>query len=196
MDKLKISMPIIVEGKYDKIKLDSIVDATVITTDGFALFKKTEKAALLRRLASEHGVIVLTDSDGGGTQIRSYLSGILPKERTHHLYIPRIEGKEKRKDKPSRAGTLGVEGMERELLYKLLLPFAAEGAGERRGGIDKRRFYLDGLSGSENASEKRAALARALALPPELSANALLCAINLLYTEEEYTKILEKTFNM
>lgn len=196
MDKLKISMPIIVEGKYDKIKLDSLVDATVFTTDGFALFKKAEKAALLRRLASEHGVIVLTDSDGGGTQIRSFLSGILPKEKTHHLYIPRIEGKEKRKDKPSRAGTLGVEGMEGELLYKLLSPFATDGDFQRRGGIDKRRLYLDGLSGTENASEKRAALARALSLPPDLSANALLCAINLLYTEEEYQEILEKTFSM
>ncbi len=196
MDKLKISMPIIVEGKYDKIKLDSLVDATVFTTDGFALFKKAEKAALLRRLASEHGVIVLTDSDGGGTQIRSFLSGILPKEKTHHLYIPRIEGKEKRKDKPSRAGTLGVEGMEGELLYKLLSPFATDGDFQRRGGIDKRRLYLDGLAGTENASEKRAALARALSLPPDLSANALLCAINLLYTEEEYQKILEKTFSM
>jgi ribonuclease M5 len=189
-------MPIIVEGKYDKIKLDSLVDATVFTTDGFALFKKAEKAALLRRLASEHGVIVLTDSDGGGTQIRSFLSGILPKEKTHHLYIPRIEGKEKRKDKPSRAGTLGVEGMEGELLYKLLSPFATDGYFQRRGGIDKRRLYLDGLSGTENASEKRAALARALSLPPDLSANALLCAINLLYTEEEYQEILEKTFSM
>lgn len=196
MDKLKISMPIIVEGKYDKIKLDSLVDATVFTTDGFALFKKAEKAALLRRLASEHGVIVLTDSDGGGTQIRSFLSGILPKEKTHHLYIPRIEGKEKRKDKPSRAGTLGVEGMEGELLYRLLSPFATDGDFQRRGGIDKRRLYLDGLSGTENASEKRAALARALSLPPDLSANALLCAINLLYTEEEYQEILEKTFSM
>ena len=196
MDKLKISMPIIVEGKYDKIKLDSLVDATVFTTDGFALFKKAEKAALLRRLASEHGVIVLTDSDGGGTQIRSFLSGILPKEKTHHLYIPRIEGKEKRKDKPSRAGTLGVEGMEGELLYKLLSPFATDGDFQRRGGIDKRRLYLDGLSGTENASEKRAALARALSLPQGLSANALLCAINLLYTEEEYQEILEKTFSM
>ena len=196
MDKLKISMPIIVEGKYDKIKIDSIADATVITTGGFALFNKKEEAALLRRLAEEYGVIVLTDSDGGGTQIRSYLSGILPREKTHHLYIPRMEGKEKRKDKPSREGTLGVEGMEAELLYNLLSPFAKDGDFRRRGGIDKRRFYLDGLAGTENASEKRKTLARALSLPPMLSANALLSAINLLYTEEEYEEILRKTFDL
>ena len=194
MDKLKISMPIIVEGKYDKIKLDSVADAHVITTGGFALFKKAEAAALLRRLAEEHGVIVLTDSDGGGTQIRSYLSGILPKEKTHHLYIPRIEGKEKRKDKPSRSGTLGVEGMEKELLYNLLLPFATDGAPKAKGGIDKRRFYLDGLAGTDNASERRRTLALALSLPPDLTANALLSAINLLYSEEEYAALIEKLF--
>ena len=194
MDKLKISLPIIVEGKYDKIKIDSVADATVITTDGFALFKKTEKTALLRRLASECGVIVLTDPDGGGTQIRSFLSDILPKEKTYHLYIPRIAGKEKRKDKPSRSGTLGVEGMEAELLYKLLSPFAGKAEIKRRGGVDKRRLYLDGLSGVEDAAEKRRLLCLALSLPSDLTANALLCAINLLYTEEEYAEILEKTF--
>lgn len=194
MDKLFIPLPIIVEGKYDKIKLSSVIDGTVITTDGFALFRQKEKAALLRRLASEKGVIVLTDADGGGKQIRSFLSGILPKEKVYHLYIPRIEGKERRKNKPSRSGVLGVEGMDTSVLISLLAPFATEGECKKRGGIDKRRFYLDGLCGTANAGERRRALCLALSLPPDLSANALLSAINLLYTEEEYEKVLDETF--
>ena len=191
MDKLSIPLPIIVEGKYDKIKLSSILNGTVITTDGFAIFRKKEKAALLRRLANERGVIVLTDSDGGGKQIRSYLSGILPKDKVYHLYVPRIEGKEKRKDKPSLSGVLGVEGMESDLLRGLLSPFATNEKINRKGGITKKRLYLDGLSGTPSASLRRQALCTALSLPPDLTANALLAALNLLYTEEEYLAVLK-----
>lgn len=191
MDKLHISLPIIVEGKYDKIKILSVADATVFTTEGFSVFKKEEKLALFRRLACEGGVILLTDSDGGGTQIRSFLSGVLPKDKLYHLYVPRIEGKEKRKKTASRSGVLGVEGMDAELLRSLLSPFATEEKIERRCEIDKRRLYLDGLSGTENASEKRRALCLSLSLPPDLSANALLGALSLLCTEEEYENALK-----
>ena len=146
MEKLTVSRPIIVEGKYDKIALSSVLHATVLTTDGFGLFRQKEKVALLRRLAGDLGVIVLTDSDGGGRQIRSFLSGILPKEKVTHLFIPRIEGKERRKKKGGKAGTLGVEGMEPELLRELFLPFSDGAAPKPAGGITKEeaeRLHLE-----------------------------------------------------
>ncbi len=190
MEKLCISRPIIVEGKYDKIKLDSLLSAHVIPTDGFALFKKKEKAALLRRLAEEKGVIVLTDTDGGGKQIRAFLSEILPKEKVIHLYIPAVAGKEKRKAKAGRAGLLGVEGIDADTLREILAPFA-DGAPKRAcGGITKQDLYADGLSGGANAKKKREALAACLGFPPDMTANALLDACNLLYTKEEYREAL------
>ena len=115
-ERLKIPYPVIVEGRYDKLRLDAVMEGQILTTDGFGLFNKKEKTMLFRALAKSTPVIVLTDSDGAGTLIRSHLSGMIPKERLIHLYIPRIEGKEKRKDAPSAEGTLGVEGMETELL--------------------------------------------------------------------------------
>jgi len=191
--KLSISLPVIVEGKYDKIKLSSVIDAHIIPTGGFSLFRQKEKAALLRRLGEKNGVIVLTDSDGGGRQIRSFLSEILPKDKVFHLYIPKIAGKEKRKDKAGKAGLLGVEGMETDLLYELFLPFAG-GAPERRGGISKTDLYLDGLSGTDSASQNRRALCAKLSFPDDMTANALLEALNLLYTKEEYKAILQELF--
>ena len=116
MEKLTIPYPVVVEGKYDKIRLSNILDAQIITTDGFGIFRKEEKRVLLRRLAAASPLIVLTDSDGGGTVIRSHLSGMVPRDRIIPLYIPQIKGKERRKDKPSAAGTLGVEGMDDSLL--------------------------------------------------------------------------------
>lgn len=190
MDKLSIPLPIIVEGKYDKIKVLSVANATVLTTNGFSVFKKEETLALFRRLANENGVILITDSDGGGKQIRSFLSSALPKDKLFHLYVPRIEGKEKRKKTPSRSGILGVEGMEVELLRSLLSPFASHKETRPRFEIDKRRLFLDGLSGTENASERRRALCLALSLPPDLTSNALLAALPLLCTEEDYKNAL------
>ena len=116
---LNIPYPIIVEGKYDRLRLLSVCQATVLTTDGFGIFKKNEKLSLFRALGEKTPVIVLTDSDGAGKLIRSHLSSAIPKDRIIQLYIPKIKGKEKRKDTPSAEGTLGVEGMERELLYSL-----------------------------------------------------------------------------
>ena len=121
---LEISRPIIVEGKYDKIKLARIVKAHIVTTDGFGIFSQAQKATLIRRLAESEGVIVLTDSDGAGLVIRNYLRNLLPAEKIVHLYIPRIKGKEKRKAAPSKEGFLGVEGMELAWLEKALAPFA------------------------------------------------------------------------
>ncbi|MBE6655860.1 MAG: DUF4093 domain-containing protein [Ruminococcaceae bacterium] len=192
MEKLCISRPIIVEGKYDKIKLDSLLSAHVIPTDGFALFKKKEKAALLRRLAEEKGVIVLTDADGGGKQIRAFLSEILPKEKVIHLYIPAVAGKEKRKTQPGKAGLLGVEGIDADTLRGIFAPFADGAPQKARGGITKQDLYADGLSGGTDARKKREALSLALGFPPDMTANALLDACNLLYTKEEYREALRR----
>ena len=191
MTKPTIALPIVVEGRYDKIKLSSIVDADIITTDGFAIFNQKEKTALLRRLAEGRGVIVLTDPDGGGRVIRSYLSGVLRGERVYHLHIPAEHGKERRKKTAGRAGILGVEGADPAVLLSLLAPFTEE-APARRAALTKADFFADGLSGGEGAKEKRAALAVRLSLPPDLSPNALLAAINLLFTEEEYRAALRK----
>ncbi len=194
MEKIKIPIPIIVEGRYDKSTLSGFVDATVITTEGFAVFNNKEKQALIRRLCAD-GAILLTDSDGGGRQIRSFISGIVPSDKLHNVFIPKIEGKESRKKTRSAAGTLGVEGMSREVLERLLSPFAKDKVASEKREITKTDFFLDGLSGGENSSEKRAALARLAGLPDDMSANALLEAMNLLYGYDKYKELLEKIEN-
>ena len=191
-EKIKISLPIIVEGKYDKIKLDSIFDATVILTGGFAIFNNKDKQALIRRLG-ERGVIVLTDSDGGGKQIRAFLKGALPKEKIHNLYIPKIGGKERRKDHASKEGLLGVEGMERDELIRILSPFATDKPAQKGGKmITKVDFYQDKLTGFENSSIRRAELCRLAELPQDLTPNALLEAMNLLYGLDGYRELVSK----
>ena len=193
-EKLTIPYPVVVEGKYDKIRLSNIIDAQIIVTDGFGIFKKDEKRLLLRRLASASPLIVLTDSDGGGKVIRSHLSGILPKDRIIPLYIPQIKGKEKRKEKASAAGTLGVEGMEDSLLRDLFLPYArTEGDPLTRAAenpLSKVDFFEDGLTGGVGSTEKRDALAVQVGLPTGMSANALLEALKLLITYEEYLALV------
>ncbi|MBQ9692837.1 MAG: DUF4093 domain-containing protein [Clostridia bacterium] len=192
MEKIKISYPIIVEGRYDKIKLSSILDADIFTTDGFQIFKASEKTALFRALAKKSLIIVLTDSDGGGTVIRNRFKAIIPEDRLIHLYIPQIEGKESRKAKPSKAGTLGVEGMDAELLRGLFRPFADGSESKARGGITKTDFYELGLSGGDGSSEKRSALSARLGFPREITANALLSALNILYSREEFLEMMSK----
>ena len=192
MEKVKISLPIVVEGRYDKSALSGFLDATIITTGGFGIFNNKEKQALLRRIGNE-GIILLTDSDGGGKQIRKFLQGILPKEKIHNLYIPKIEGKESRKRKASAAGTLGVEGMEKEVILRLLAPFASGKSTQNNGKmITKVDFFVDKLTGCDNASENRARLCRAASLPEDMTPNALLEAMNLLYGYDGYKKLLSE----
>ncbi len=191
---LEISRPIIVEGKYDKIKLSRIVKANIITTDGFGIFSKTEKNALLRRLAEARGVIVLTDSDGAGLVIRNHLRNLLPKDKVIHIYTPQIKGKEKRKDAPSKEGFLGVEGMEPDWLTKALEPFA-DGAVPNRMELTKADLYEYGLSGRDDSAIRRKLLAEHLKFPTNLSANALLEAIRMLITEEEFHEALSLVNN-
>lgn len=188
-DKKRIRLPVIVEGRYDKSTISSVFDATVIATDGFSVFNSKEKQALIKKLAEQGGVILLTDSDGGGRQIRSYLSGILPKDKMFHVYIPQIEGKERRKKSASKAGFLGVEGMERKVLEKVLAPFIDSEAcdkNEEKREVTKLDFYNDGFSGGDGASQKRAKLAAAFSLPTDMSANSLIEVINLIADYDAY----------
>ena len=187
-ERLKIPYPIIVEGKYDRLRLADVVEARIITTDGFGIFNKKEKAALLRSLAAKTPLILLTDSDGAGGLIRSHLSGILPKDRLINLYIPKIEGKEKRKSEPSKEGFLGVEGMEKRLLSELLSPFSDENALARieENRLSKTDFYIDGLSGGKNSASRRDEVAAVFFLPSGMTANALLSALKIVCTYEEY----------
>jgi len=195
-EKLSLSIPVLVEGKYDKNMLSQLIDATILTTDGFAVFNSSQKQAFLRRVCGERGLILLTDADGGGRQIRAFLLGILPRDRVHQLYIPKIEGKERRKRRPSRSGLLGVEGMEPELLLSLLRPFAdTEHGRETLVPITSARLYEDGLSGCDGAAERRAALCERLSLPTDLSAKALLEAINLLIGEAAYGEAVRNLFS-
>lgn len=196
-NKPVIKYPILVEGKYDKVKIKSIFSATVITTEGFGVFKSEEKQALIRRLAKS-GLIILTDSDGAGGVIRSFIKGILPPEKIYNLYIPKLHGKEKRKSKPSCEGLLGVEGMEKEALIKVLSPFiesdkaAVEKSQKCKVLITKTQFFLDGLSGGANSTLKRDALAKHFDLPNGMSANALLEALNIIASLKEYEEALKK----
>ena len=194
VEKLQISYPVIVEGKYDRLRLLSVIDANIYTTEGFGIFKKKEKLALFRALAAATPVIVLTDPDGAGTQIRSFLTGVIPKERLIPLYVPQIKGKEPRKKEPSAAGFLGVEGQERERLYRLFLPFAN---GERPAPaqpITKADLYEDGLTGAANSAARRAALARQFDLPWDMTTNALLSALNIITDLPGYRAALAHIF--
>lgn len=192
-DRIRLNRPVVVEGKYDKIRLQSILDADILTTDGFGIFNAKEKTAMLRRIAAKNGIIVLTDSDGGGLVIRNYFNSILPKDKLIHLYIPAIPGREKRKTEDSKEGLLGVEGMDAEVLRALFAPFAVGvDASPRRTLITKADFYEDGLSGGAGSRAKRTALCRAAGLPLNISADAMLTALNLLYGKEEYQELLKK----
>lgn len=194
MNKLKIAYPIIVEGKYDRLKVLSVADGLVIKTDGFSIFKMEEKASLIRALAKSTPIIVLTDSDGGGKVIRSHVSSLIPKEKLIQLYIPKIEGKEKRKSEPSKEGTLGVEGMEAGLIYDLLLPFSSGEGNDAalrvkqiaENPLSKVDFFEDGLTGAKNSSAKRDALAAKFGLPCGMTPNALLEALKVISTYGEY----------
>lgn len=185
MEKIRISLPVIVEGKYDKIKLDSILDAKVITTGGFGIFNNAEKKALIKRLC-QNGVILLCDSDGAGKVIRAHIKSFLPPEKVINLYIPKVTGKEKRKQEGSKEGTLGVEGMDADLLRDLFRKYA-DASISNRTPITKRDFYLHGLSGGENSAAKRDELAKQYDLPSGMTANALLDALNIVSSLEEFT---------
>ena len=200
MDKLHIRVPIIVEGRYDRAKLAEITDAPVFTTDGFGIFSQPEKRAMFRKLGAG-GIIVLCDSDGAGSVIRGHLRSVLPAERVYNLYTPQIAGKERRKKQPSKAGYLGVEGMDSAILHDLLARFlekhpecagiATEGtAPAEKEPITKTDLYFWRLTGNENAAERRDRFAARVGLPSGMTPNAFLAAIGILYTKAEVEDIV------
>lgn len=191
MNKIKINLPVIVEGKYDLIKLQSIIDGHIIKTDGFSIFKSEENKEYIKKAAEKNGIIVLTDSDGAGLVIRNHLSSILPKDKIFHIYPPQIEGKERRKSAPSKEGYLGVEGISADVLRALFAPFESNEPKDKTK-VTKTDFFEDGLTGSIDSSTKRKALQKMLGLPSNISANALIDAINLMYTYDEYKTFIKE----
>ena len=206
---IKLKEAIIVEGKYDKIKLSSIVDGLIITTDGFGIFKDKEKRELIKLLAKKRGIIILTDSDSAGFLIRSHIKGFVKEGEIKNVFVPDIFGKEKRKTAPSKEGKLGVEGISREILESALkkagianLQGQNEGQNEgqnqgqdkqpQQRKVTKTDLFEDGLSGGADSKAKRVLLLSQLGLPRRMSTNTLLEAINALYSYEEYKQALSR----
>ncbi len=192
---VKIKEAIVVEGKYDKNTLSQIVDASIFQTDGFSVMNDKAQLELLRRVAKKRGLIVFTDSDGAGFVIRNYLKGAIPADQLKHAYIPDIAGKERRKSAPGKEGKLGVEGMTPETILTCLQRAGAtiegEAHEERKPQLTKSDLFYMGLSGHPDSKAKRAALLKRLELPEHMSANALLQALNLLYTKDELYRLLD-----
>ena len=189
---IKVGPVILVEGKYDKIKLSQIFDATILTTDGFGIFKQKDKLALLRRLAETRGLLIFTDPDGAGFVIRNYLKGAVPKEKLFHAYIPDLYGKEKRKAKGSKEGKLGVEGVPDDVIIRAVEASGAlQKSAPAKNGITKADLYEMGLSGSAGSTQRRLRLLKELQLPQQLSSNALLDVLNCIIDLESLTAMVE-----
>ena len=181
---ISLDRPVIVEGKYDKITLENVIDTLIIATDGFRIFKDKEKCAMIRKVAEKNGIIIMTDSDSAGALIRSYIKKIVGSAEIINVYVPCLKGKEKRKSTPSKEGFLGVEGMKCDVILESLERsgvFAAKTAAPSRK-ITKNDMFLLGFSGNENSSEKRKALLKKLNLPESLSSSAMLDVLNNLFT--------------
>lgn len=196
---IKINEAVIVEGKYDKITLSAILDTVVIETDGFAIFKDKEKQQLIRFLAEKRGIVIMTDSDSAGFKIRSFIKGITNSENVKNVYIPDVYGKEKRKTEASKEGKLGVEGMKPQIIIDALEKAGVlynENSKKEGREITHTDFFEDGISGGENSSSVRKALAKELGLPEKISSSALLKIINSYMTYEEYKQVIEKMINL
>ena len=193
---LKIKEAVVVEGRYDKNTLSQLVDTIIIETKGFGIFKDSERLSLLRRLARERGLVVLTDSDGAGFVIHNFLKGAIPPGQVKHAYIPDLFGKERRKRQPGKEGKLGVEGMRPQVLEEALrragVTFLDQESGENisRRPITKADLFAAGLSGGPDSAQRRQALLRRLNLPEHMTANAMLEALNVFCTYEEFQSAL------
>lgn len=195
---IKINSAIVVEGKYDKIKLENIIDGLILTTDGFRIFKDKEKILMLKALSSKNPIIVMTDSDSAGKIIRNFLKQKIGNDNVINVYLPQILGKERRKDKASAEGFLGVEGTSDEIVIDALKRFNVgfeSNHQKENGTLTKQTLYFYGLSGGEDSQNKRKKLLRALDLPENLSANSLVDVINTLYSDDEIKKILDDFVN-
>lgn len=194
---LKIKEAIVVEGRYDKNTLSQLVDGVILETGGFGIYKDQATLALLRRLAEKQGLIVLTDSDGAGFQIRNYLKSALPPDQVKHAYIPDRPGKERRKRQPGKEGKLGVEGMSQPVLEQVLRQAGATILGEtprqaRRASLTKADLYACGLAGGTGSREKRQQLLKKLDLPAHLTPNAMLPILSALYDRQALLDEMEK----
>lgn len=195
---IKIDRVVIVEGRYDKIKLSSIIDAIIIETDGFGIFNDKEKQRLIRRLAETKGLLILTDSDSAGFKIRSFIKGLVPAEQIKHAYIPDIFGKEKRKAEASKEGKLGVEGVNVQIIIDALEKagiLCEECEATQRREITKLDLFEDGLSGKPDSDALRKKLLKHLVLPERLTSNALVQILNTFLTYEEYKTAIEEITN-
>lgn len=193
--RVRIHEAIVVEGKYDKIKLNSIVDTLILETHGFGIFNDKELLSLLRRLADQRGLLVLTDSDSAGFVIRDYLSGAIPPSRIKHAYIPQLIGREKRKHVPSKEMLLGVEGIDGKVLIDALRRAGATIEFETTGQSDelpltKLDMYEAGLAGKPGSCERRSLLLSLLSLPKMLSCNRLLEVLNATMTRSDFIKLI------
>lgn len=190
---IHLRQAIVVEGKYDKIRLAPLVDAPILVTGGFRIFKDREQLALLRRLARQDGLLILTDSDTAGFRIRNYIKSAVPEGEIYHAYIPEILGKEPRKDRPSKEGTLGVEGVSLQVLAAALEKSGVLFAeGPKKDPVTRMDLYEAGLSGGPDSRKKRLDLLRELKLPRYLSTAALLEALNALMDREGFFELLKR----
>ncbi len=191
---IKLKQAVIVEGRYDKIKLKNIIDAPIIETNGFRIFNDKQRQSLIRQIAEKRGILIMTDSDGAGFVIRNFLKGTVDKSKIKNCYIPQLSGKEKRKVRGSAEGFLGVEGVPDEVIIEAVRKSGAEIIGEetvKRNEITKADLFSLGLTGTENSAQKRKQLLDKLNLPGYLSTNAMLTALNCLYSLEELKKIID-----
>jgi len=191
---LKIKEAIVVEGNYDKIKLSQLVDTTIIVTDGFMIFKNKSMLNMIGALADKQGVIVFTDSDRAGFQIRNHIKNSLSGKNIKHAYIPDIKGKEKRKEKPSKEGFLGVEGISDQIILDALKDSITLIDEKNERKITKSDLCIMGFSGCADSHQKRTQLLKHLHLPARLSTNAMLDVLNSLYGYDEFIRIINKIF--
>jgi len=192
MEKLKINQAVIVEGKYDKIKLSNIIDAFIIETNGFGVFKDKEKLSFIKKLADERGIIILTDSDHAGFMIRNHLLSAIPKEKITNVYIPDVFGKEKRKTQASKEGKLGVEGMSKETLLEAFSKANINcEINNNPNPITSYDLFELGLSGTPNAKQNKKKLLKELELPEFLSTSSLLSYLNNNYSKDEILKMIK-----
>lgn len=192
---IKLAKPVIVEGKYDKITLENVIDALIICTDGFRIFKNKEKCDMIRKLAQKDGIIIMTDSDHAGAQIRAYIKKIVGDCEIINVYVPCLKGKEKRKTSPSKEGFIGVEGMTPETIRKALEKSGVTSVNTDRSfkKITKTDLFCLGLSGGEQSRKKRRTLLKKIGLPEDLSPNAMLDVLNNMYTAAEFLEVFENT---
>jgi len=187
---IRLKQTVIVEGKYDKIKLSNFLDANIISTDGFAIFKNKEKLELIRKIAEKDGIIILTDSDSAGAMIRGHLCSAIDPKYITNVFVPSICGKEKRKQKVSAEGFLGVEGIDEETILASLNRAKITESIDKRERITQADLYELGLLGTENSSAKRKELQKRLSFPAAMSTSQLLTALNALYTKEELEEMI------